>query len=121
MLPADMVVKASALMGIANPIGAALLAALGVNSLNIPGDTRISELAAFRRATSAYLDLYIEAPDGLGGFMRYHELGEIVRVGAPVYLKFGLRNAVGLYPAGEHIEALARVRTGTRPPRCHRS
>jgi hypothetical protein len=108
ILPADMVVKASALMGIANPIGGALLAALGIDSLNIPGDTRVPELAAFRCATSAYLDLYVEAPDGLGGFMRYYELGEIVRVAAPVYLKFRLRNAPGLYPAGQHLEALAR-------------
>lgn len=107
-LPADMVVKASALIGIANPVGGALLAALGVDSLNIPGDTRVPELAAFRCATSACLDLYIEAPDGLGGFMRYHEVGEIVRVAAPVYLKFGLRNAAGIYPAGQHLEALAR-------------
>jgi hypothetical protein len=107
-LPADMVVKVSALIGIANPVGGALLAALGVDSLNVPGDTRIPELAAFRRATSAYLDLYIEAPDGLGGFMRYHELGDIVRVAAPVYLKFGLRNAAGIYPAGQHLEALVR-------------
>jgi hypothetical protein len=107
-LPAGMVVKASALIGIANPIGGAVLAALGIDSLNIPGDTRVPELAAFRCATSAYLDLYVEAPDGLGGFMRYHELGEIVRVAAPVYLKFGLRNAGGIYPAGQHLEALMR-------------
>jgi hypothetical protein len=108
ILPADLVVKASALMGIANPVGAALLAALGIDSLNIPADTRVPELAAFRCATSAYLDLYVEAPDGLGGFMRYHELGEIVRVAAPVYLKFGLRNAAGIYPAGQHLDLLAR-------------
>jgi hypothetical protein len=108
VLPADLVVKASALLGIANPVGGALLAALGIDSLNIPGDTRVPELAAFRCAISAYLDLYIEAPDGLGGFMRYHELGEIVRVAAPVYLKFGLRNAAGIYPAGQHLDALAR-------------
>ena len=107
-LPADLVVKASALIGIANPVGGAVLAALGIDSLNVPGDTRVPELAAFRCATPAYLDLYVEAPDGLGGFMRYHELGEIVRVAAPVYLKFGLRNAAGIYPAGQHLEALVR-------------
>ena len=108
-LPQDLVVKASALMGIANPIGGALLASLGFDSLNIPSDTRIDDLAAFRCATSAFLDLYIEAPDGLGGFMRYHDLGEIVRVAAPVYIKFGLRNASAPYPSGAHLEPLARA------------
>jgi hypothetical protein len=104
-LPAELVVKASALMGIANPVGAALLGQLGIDSLNIGGDTPLADLAAFRAATSAYLDLYIEGPDNLGGFMRYHDLGEIVRIGAPVYLKFGLRNAPGIYPAGGHLRA----------------
>ena len=108
-LPAGLVVKASALMGIANPVGAALLGQLGIDSLNIGGDTPLADLAAFRAATSAYLDLYIEGPDNLGGFMRYHDLGEIVRIGAPVYLKFGLRNAPGIYPAGAHLRATVRA------------
>lgn len=107
-LPAGLVVKASALLGIANPVGAALLAGLGVDSLNIAADTPFGDLAAYRAATPAFLDLYIEAPDGLGGFMRYHDLGEIVRLAAPVYLKFGLRNAAGIYPAGEHLQGVIR-------------
>lgn len=105
-VPGDLVVKASALLGIANPVGAAVLAGLGVDSLNIPADTSPGDLAAYRAASTAFLDLYIEAPDGLGGFMRYHDLGEIVRIAAPVYLKFGLRNAAGIYPAGEHLRAV---------------
>lgn len=109
LLPADLVVKASALLGIANPLGAALLAGLGVDSLNIAADTTPGDLAAYRAATSAYLDLYIESPDGLGGFLRYHDLGEIVRLAAPVYVKFGLRNAPNVYPAGEHLQAAVRA------------
>jgi hypothetical protein len=104
-LPGDLVVKASALLGIANPIGAALLAQHGVDSLNIAADTPLAELAAYRAATPAFLDIYIEAPDGLGGFMRYHDVGEIVRLAAPVYIKFGLRNAPNIYPAGEHLQS----------------
>ena len=108
VLPHDLVVKASALMGIANPIGAALLAETGIDSLNIAADTPIGDLAAFRAATPAYLDLYIESPDGLGGFLRYHDLGDIVRTASPVYIKFGLRNAPPLYPAGAHTATLIR-------------
>jgi hypothetical protein len=102
-LPKDLVIKVSALMGIANPVQACLLGELGADSINIASDTPIAEIAAFRAMTSSSLDIYIEGPDGLGGFLRYHELGPITRVGAPVYLKFGLRNAPNLYPTGGHL------------------
>jgi hypothetical protein len=106
-LPADLIVKASAVMGLANPPGCRLLSDVGVDTLNIAGDTPLGELAAFRAELDTVLDLYIEGPDGLGGFMRYHDIGEIVRIGAPVHLKFGLRNAPNIYPSGEHLKAAA--------------
>ena len=28
-------------------------------------------------------------------------------IAAPIYLKFGLRNAPGLYPCGQHLESAA--------------
>jgi hypothetical protein len=110
-LPADLIVKASAVMGLANPIGCGLLSAVGVDTLNILGDTPIAELAAFRAELDTVLDLYVEGPDGLGGFLRYHDIGEIVRVAAPVHLKFGLRNAPNIYPSGIHLE-VAALNTG---------
>lgn len=105
-LPADMVLKASALMGIANPINARLLEKLGANSINVLSDTSLGELAAFRTMLGSPIDLYIESPDNLGGFMRYHDLPSIVRIASPVFLKFGLRNAPGLYPTGLHLKPL---------------
>jgi hypothetical protein len=39
--------------------------------------------------------------------VRLHEIPELIRVAAPVYVKFGLRNAPDLYPSGTHIEATA--------------
>ena len=36
--------------------------------------------------------------------MRHYEIAELVRIAAPVYLKFGLRNAPGIYPSGQHLE-----------------
>jgi len=44
-------------------------------------------------------------PGQLGGFMRYNEILELIRVAAPVYLKFGLRGTVDPYPAGAHLAA----------------
>lgn len=110
-LPEDLVMKASAIMGIANPVGASLLEEAGANTINVASDIPIGELAAFRSACRSPIDLYIESPDNLGGFTRYHEIGEIVRVAAPVHLKFGLRNAPGLYPSGGHLEPAA-ISTG---------
>jgi hypothetical protein len=60
-----------------------------------------------RRATELPLDLYVEAPDDLGGFVRTYEVPAIVRAAAPVHLKFGLRNATSVYPTGGHLEAVA--------------
>ncbi len=46
--------------------------------------------------------------------MRYHEIPELIRVAAPVYLKFGLRGTTDPYPAGSHptaqLVAFARER-----------
>lgn len=110
-LPPDLVMKASAVLGIANPLGAKMLADNGVDTLNIPADTALGDLAAYRSVLRRPLDIYIEGPDGLGGFTRYHDLGEIVRLASPVHLKFGLRNAPNLYPSGHHLETVA-VNTG---------
>lgn len=115
-LPADLVVKLSAVLGIANPLGAAVLVDAGGTTVNIAGDASLGAVAAFRHQLDAPLDLYIEGPDNLGGFLRYHDLGEIVRIGAPVHLKFGLRNAPGIYPSGGHLApaALATARERVR-------
>jgi hypothetical protein len=107
-LPHDLVMKASAVLGLANPVGSSLLAQSGADTLNLAGDTPLAELAAFRSVLSSVIDLYIEGPDGLGGFLRYHDVGEIVRLAAPVHLKFGLRNAPNIYPSGGHLEAVAQ-------------
>ena len=78
-------------------------AAHGIRS--VPTDLTLPHIAAIRAAVDVPLDIYVEAPDNVGGFVRLPELPEIIRVAAPVYLKFGLRNAPDVYPAGTHIEA----------------
>ena len=107
LIPADFVLKGSALLGVANPIGIKMLQDAGLDTINVASSITIAQLAALRQVIDIPIDLYIEAPDGLGGFTRYPELAEIVRVAAPIYLKFGLRNAPGIYPSGLHLEAAA--------------
>jgi len=106
-LPGDLVVKASALLGASNPLGIKLLVDNGLNTINVASDITLARLAALRQVVSIPIDLYIESPDGLGGFTRYHEIAEIVRVAAPIYLKVGLRNAPNIYPSGIHLEHVA--------------
>jgi hypothetical protein len=118
ILPPDLIMKASALVGAANPIGIKLLEDAGLNTINVASDISLARLAALRQVISIPIDLYIEGPDGLGGFTRYYELPELIRVGAPIYLKFGLRNAPNIYPSGAHLEGAA-IQTGRE--RVHRA
>jgi hypothetical protein len=108
-LPADLILKVSALSAPLNPAAFALLERIGADSLNVHSDLTVSQIAELRAGGAAAIDLYIESPDDLGGFVRHHEAPELVRVGAPVYLKFGLRNAPPLYPVGGHLAAVAEA------------
>jgi hypothetical protein len=113
-LPADLIIKTSVMMAPANPASAALLERLGATTINIPSDLTIPQIAAIRQAIRGPIDFYVEAPDNIGGFIRYYEIPELIRVAAPIYLKFGLRNSPDIYPCGTHIEntalALSRER-----------
>ena len=60
-----------------------------------------------RAACAAPLDVYVEVPDDQGGFVRFYDVPDIVRVAAPVYVKLGLRNAPNIYPSGLHLDDLA--------------
>ena len=113
-LPSDFVLKISVTLAAANPATARVLEDLGATSINLPVDLSLPQIAAIRQAIDAAIDFYVEAPDDFGGTVRHYEIPELVRVGAPIYLKFGLRNAPGIYPSGQHIEstvvALSRER-----------
>jgi len=113
-LPSDFVLKISVTLAAANPATARVLEDLGATSINLPVDLSLPQIAAVRQAIDAAIDFYVEAPDDLGGTVRHYEIPELVRVAAPIYVKFGLRNAPGIYPSGQHIEstvlALSRER-----------
>jgi hypothetical protein len=113
-LPADFVLKISVTLAAANPATARVLEDLGATSINLPVDLALPQIAAIRQTIDAAIDFYVEAPDDFGGTVRHYEIAELVRVAAPIYLKFGVRNAPGLYPSGQHLEstvlALSRER-----------
>ncbi len=113
-LPADFVLKTSVTLAAPNPAAARLFEDLGATSLNLPVDLTLPQIAAVRQAVDVPIDFYIESPDDFGGGVRYYEIPEMVRVAAPIYLKYGVRNSPPLYPAGRHLEgtilALSRER-----------
>jgi hypothetical protein len=113
-LPADMQAKVSVMLPVANPATAQVIAGLGADTLNLPADLTLAQIAAIRGVVTQPLDIYVESPDNLGGFVRHYELPRLVELAAPVYAKFGLRNAPDLYPSGSHLEetsvALSRER-----------
>jgi Peptidase family U32 len=106
-VPSDMQAKVSVMLPVANAATAAVLADHGASTLNLPPDLSLAQIAAIRAAVDLPIDFYVEAPDTLGGFVRLHEIPELIRVAAPVYVKFGLRNAPDIYPSGTHLEATA--------------
>ena len=113
-LPADFVLKVSVTLAAPNPAAARVLEDLGATSINLPVDLTLAQIAAIRQAIDAPIDFYVESPDDFGGAVRHYETPELVRVAAPIYLKYGLRNSPPLYPSGQHLEgtviALSRER-----------
>ena len=106
-LPADLILKTSVMMAPCNPVSARVLEDLGATTINVPSDLTLPQLAAIRAAIDAPIDFYVEAPDNIGGFIRHYETPELIRVGAPLYVKLGLRNSPDIYPCGTHLEATA--------------
>jgi len=117
-LPANLVLKISVQMGAANPLAIRLLEQMGAGTYNTPTDLSLPQLAAIRQVVDLPLDIYVEAPDDFGGFVRHYEVPEMIRVAAPMYVKMGLRNTAQIYPSGLHLEA---TMLGMTRERLHRA
>ncbi|MGH9213582.1 MAG: U32 family peptidase [Acidimicrobiales bacterium] len=106
-LPDDLEVKTSVSFPATNPATCRVLEDLGATTINLPVDLSLAQIAAIRQAVDVPLDMYVEGADDFGGVVRYYEIPELVRVAAPIHLKFTVRNAPGIYPSGEHLAAVA--------------
>jgi hypothetical protein len=106
-LPPNLVLKTSVLLPCANGATAQVLQKCGATTINVSTDLSVNDLGEIRAACTAPLDVYVEVPDDQGGFVRFYEVPEMIRVAAPMYVKLGLRNAPNIYPAGLHLEELA--------------
>ncbi len=108
-LPEDCQWKVSAYFGVFNPATVAILSELGASTVNVPADLSSGDLADLRATVDLPLDIYIEAPDGMGGTIRIAELADLVQVAAPMHVKFGLRNGPSVYPSGHHLANIAML------------
>ncbi|WP_211266047.1 U32 family peptidase [Alicyclobacillus ferrooxydans] len=106
-IPLDMKYKVSVMAGVTNPAVARTLEELGANTINVATDLSLAQLSTIRSVTSVPMDIYVEVPDNVGGFVRYYEIPEFVRLTAPVYIKYGVKNSPDIYPSGEHLKDLA--------------
>lgn len=106
-IPANVVWKVSVMMAPSNIPTFLQLERMGASTVNVPSDMALPHLSELRSCSSVPIDLYVEAPDSMGGVVRGNEVGEIVAIAAPIYVKYGLRNARNLYPSGEHLRAEA--------------
>jgi hypothetical protein len=113
-LPASLVLKISILLSVPNPATARVLESLGAGTINVSPDLSLAHLSGLRAAVSAPLDIYVEVPDGFGGYVRTYEVPEMIRVAAPVYVKMGLRNAPDIYPVGEQLRQVSLAMTRER-------
>jgi Peptidase family U32 len=105
-LPADFILKTSVAMPCNNPATAQVLQELGASTLNLATDLSLEQISAIRSQVDIPVDVYVEGPDDFGGAVRHYEVPDLVRIAAPIYIKFTLRNSPGLYPAGGHIQGL---------------
>jgi hypothetical protein len=114
VLPEDLQLKVSVSLPVANPATARVMEDLGATSLNLPVDLSVAMIAAIREAVDIPLDVYVEAADDFGGGMRHYEAPYLVRCGAPIYLKYTVRNAPGTYPSGAHLQSVVESLSAER-------
>jgi hypothetical protein len=104
-LPSDFIIKTSVSLPCNNPATAKLYEDLGASTLNLTTDLSLEQVAAIRSQVDVPVDIYVEAADDFGAAIRHYEVPDLVRVAAPVHLKFTVRNSPALYPAGLHLQA----------------
>lgn len=102
-IPLSVVWKMSVVVAPCNPVTLMQLERMGASTVNVPSDMTLGQLYEMRAASNIPIDLYVEAPDAMGGVVRGQETADLVLVAAPLYVKFGLRNSKPLYPSGLHI------------------
>lgn len=88
-IPGDVVLKISVHMGISNLYSAIVMKEMGADTINPVPDLSLETLKEIRNHVSVPLDIFTDTAKDAGGFIRTHEVNEIIKQCAPVYLKCG--------------------------------
>jgi hypothetical protein len=86
-IPKDTKFKWSTLTGHGHPAAVKLLESLGADTINPRADLTLPILAAIRKVIDVPLDIFVSNPESFGGFNRFWEVPEIIRVSSPCYFK----------------------------------
>jgi hypothetical protein len=97
-LPKDTVFKVSSHCMVSNSMIAEIFVENGADGLTVTHDLGLPMLQSMRAASGiASLDVPIDVYKDKGGFIRFHEISEIVQVASPVFLKIGRKMGTDHY------------------------
>ncbi len=113
-LPASTIFKVSVHMGCSNPLSAKVYEGLGADTINPVPDLDLDMLSSMRAAVSCPLDLFSDTAEEAGGFIRTHDVPELVRVASPVYIKCGAISQ----PRQNHLPSDTELRERVRQATC---
>lgn len=91
-IPKECHFKFSASAGYGNPCSMKFIEEAGANSINPVWDLDLAKLASIREAIDIPIDVHMVVPKLAGGFIRYYEAPDMIKVAAPIYLKVGATN-----------------------------
>ncbi|WXG43556.1 MAG: hypothetical protein WED04_05870 [Promethearchaeati archaeon SRVP18_Atabeyarchaeia-1] len=94
-IPKEVKFKVSVFAGHASPASAKLLESLGADTFNPLADLSLPQLGSLRSACDIPLDIFAILFDSFGGFNRFYDCPEIVRVCSPVYFKIEPGSNIG--------------------------
>ncbi len=110
-IPKDVIFKVSIYAGHASAAGGKLLKMLGAGTFNPLGDLSLPQFASIRQATDLPIDVHIYLSESFGGFNRFYEAPEFVRLCSPCYFKIEPGTALaaggGLYKPWTSPQMLA--------------
>ncbi len=81
--------KVSAHCGHANTAAIKMLENMGADSVNPVRDLQLPMIAAIREIVDIPLDIHSDNPKSSGGFIRFYEVPDIIKIASPVYIKVG--------------------------------
>lgn len=89
LLPAKLAFKVSVHCGHGNPLSLHLMEQMGATSVNVVGDLELPMIASCRKSINIPIDIHTDTPKSSGGFVRTYDVPDLIRTGAPIFLKCG--------------------------------